>query len=72
VVVYVEDRQPGDNVALSITGQIRDGMKAENERVALRSWQESNLARLDAKPNDWASMEEKEEGNVDDGEGQED
>ena len=70
LVVYVEDRQPGDTVAAS--GQTREMLSRSQSGLAVRSWNESNMARLNVQPTDWASpkeMTEDDEVNADDGEG---
>ena len=70
IVVYVEDRQPGDAVAAS--SQTREMLSRSQSGLAVRAWNESNMARLGVQPSDWASMKEStddDEDNADDGEG---
>ena len=73
LVVYVEDRQPGDAIAAS--SQTREMMSRSQTGLAVQSWNESNMARLGVQPADWTSMkEQKDEDGVDadDGEGSQD
>ncbi len=73
LVVYVEDRQPGDAVAAS--SQAREMLSRSQTGLAVQSWNDSNMARLGVQPADWASMkEQKDEDGVDadDGEGSQD
>ena len=71
IVVFVEDRQPGDT--LSASSQMREMMSRSQSGLAVRSWNESNMARLGVQPADWASMKEvTDDGNADDGEGSQD
>ena len=70
VVVYVEDRQPGDAAAVAAAGQMREMMSRGQSEAAVRAWNEANMSRLGIQPSDWASMKDlSDEGDVDDGEG---
>ena len=83
VVVYVEDRQPGDAAAARAqfkSGILRDQERRENDIFVLnrmmqpqtQAWCDANMVRLDVQPADWASMKELSDddaGDVDDGEG---
>ena len=70
LVVYVEDRQPGDAAAVAAAGQMREMMARGQGEAAVRAWNESNMARLGVQPSDWASMKDAaDEGDADDGEG---
>ena len=68
VVVYVEDRQPGDAAAVAMRSQIKDEISRGLYADAVRSWNESNMARLGVQPNEWATMETV-AGEADEGEG---
>ena len=73
IVVYVEDRQPGDAVAAS--SQTREMLSRSQAGLAVQSWNESNMARLGVQPADWTSMKEQKDedgGDADDGEGSQD
>ena len=70
VVVYVEDRQPGDAAAVVAAGQMREMMSRGQSEATVRAWSEANMARLGVLPSDWATMKDlTEEGDADDGEG---
>jgi len=69
VVVYVEDRKPGDAAEVAAAGQMREMMARGQSETAVRAWNEANMARLGIQPSDWASMKDlSDEGDVDDGE----
>ena len=69
VVVYVEDRKPGDPAEVAAAGQMREMMARGQSETAVRAWNEANMARLGILPSDWASMKDlADEGDVDDGE----
>ena len=69
VVVYVEDRKPGDPAEVAAAGQMREMMTRGQSETAVRAWNEANMARLGILPSDWASMKDlADEGDVDDGE----
>ena len=69
VVVYVEDRKPGDAAEVAAAGQMREMMARGQSETAVRAWNEANMARLGILPSDWASMKDlADEGDVDDGE----
>ena len=69
VVVYVEDRKPGDPAEVAAAGQMREMMARGQSETAVRAWNEANMARLGIQPSDWASMKDlSDEGDVDDGE----
>ena len=69
VVVYVEDRKPGDAAEVAAAGQMREMMVRGQSETAVRAWNEANMARLGIQPSDWASMKDlSDEGDVDDGE----
>ena len=71
LVVYMEDRQPG--VAGDMFEQARAGLSRRETAVAVQSWNESNIARLDVQPSLRASMKEITDGDgANDGEGSQD
>ncbi len=73
VVVYVEDRQPGDAATIAAAGQMREMMARGQGENTVRAWSEANLSRLGAQPSGWASMKELTEGeDADDGESSKD
>ena len=72
LVVYVEDRQPGDAAAI-VRSQVKEDMSRRTFGEAVQSWGEANMARLGVQPSDWASMTDgSDEGDADDGEGSQD
>ncbi len=85
VVVYVEDRQPGEDAA-NARSQFKVGIQRELERPdggffvinrmmrpQAQAWCEANMARLGVQPSDWAAMKDRaDEGDSDEGEGSQD
>ncbi len=57
VVVYVENREPGEAVLASMYSEVNEGLRRQNEPFALKAWNGSNMARLDIKPSEQTSME---------------
>lgn len=73
VVVYVEDRQPGDPASVAALAQMRESLKYGKSEFAIRAWSEANMARLGIKPSDWTSMtESSDEDDADEAEGSQD
>ena len=58
VVVYVEDRVPGEAVKVSEYNEARDMAARSVTPFAVKAWSDFNMARLDVKPSSWTSMEE--------------
>ena len=57
---------------MSASSQTREMLSRSQSGLAVRAWNESNMARLGVQPTDWASMKEStddDEDNADDGEG---
>ena len=85
VVVYVEDRQPGEDAA-SVLAQFKSGIQHEQERKdggffvlnrmvqpQVQAWCDANIVRYDVQPSDWTSMKDSaDEGDSDEGEGSQD
>ena len=72
IVVYVEDRQPGDAAAI-VRSQVKEDMSRRMFAESVQLWGEANMARLGVQPSDWTSMKEStDEGDADDGEGSQD
>ncbi len=57
VVVYVENRAPREAVKASMYSEVQEMMARRNVAFAMKAWNDSNLARLNVKPNEMTSME---------------
>ena len=58
VVVYVEDRVPGEAVQMSASNQAREMAARALTPFAVKAWSDANMSRLNVKPSDWTSMKE--------------
>lgn len=58
VVVYVEDRVPGEAVQASAANQAREMAARAITPFAVKAWSDANMSRLNVKPSDWTSMKE--------------